>query len=144
MRKTVPTNSLQRSLLRSDHRAYAPNPYGRSITACVIVRVWDEEALEEGEPPKKLVHKIEKNPGLLFAEVRHLKNQRTYYLPFKEPEDQIHSTYGNGIQLEGRVANIELRNLDIRSGVLIPQRTFYKKSLNLNYATVTFDIGALV
>ena len=144
MNKAVPTNALQRKMLKVGHQSHAPDPYSKSVTTCVIIRVWDQEAMDEEVPPANIVNKMEKSPGLLFAEVRHLKTSRTYFLPFKETEDQIFSTYGNGIQLEGRVANIEFKNLDIKSGVLIPQRTFYKKALNLNHASVTFDIGALV
>lgn len=140
----VPANKLQTKLLKEEQTRLAPDPFGAMEVGCTIIKVFDKDTIDSEEAPEEVVKTIKERPGWLYAQVELLDSDLRHYLPFAESEDQIFLTYGNSVQLEGQLAKIIYRNLDVHNGVIIPQKNATRPLLPLSSLASTLDIGFLV
>ena len=141
--RTVPSNQLQRQLINSHNENLSPGTGTTHTALGNILEVYDRDKLALITPDRTLLREIEANPGLLFAKVR-LLDGMTHILPFKEPEDQIYLTYGNGVHLEGRRIKIEWTGMNITNGYIIMTRTHLQEPISITQAGLIFDIGGII
>ncbi len=139
----VPTNKLQSRMQGLAHDAITPGTGVKHTALGVLLEVYDQERLSEITATSNLERELERTPGLLYGKVR-LVNKRELVLPFKEPEDYIYLVYGNALQLEGRKVKIEYENMSIENGVIIVQRTFDTKQINIPVSTYAYDMGHII
>lgn len=139
---TVPANKLQGRLQHMVNETLAPGIGTKHTAVGQLIEVYDQEKLATIAPPKEL-DRESSTPGLMFAKVR-LVTGREMILPFKEPEDQIYLTYGNGLQLEGRRVKVEYDGLSLENGQIVIQRSYDTKLLDVAAATYAYDIGTII
>lgn len=142
--KTVDRNSLQRQLINQDLETLAPGSGAVHYALCTILKVYDKETLKTSQISDKLQARINKAPGLLFADVQLNTTGEIVTVAFQGTEHEIYTLYGNSVQLEGLDAKIVFRNTDLKSGKLQLQRVFQTETISLVDATESFDIGNIV
>lgn len=140
----VSRNTLQQKRRNHHYEQLAPDPFTQMKAPCVILRVFDAEAIEEEGVGSDVAGHLSNHPGWLFAEVLMLDHQTKLVLPFQDPEEFIYSVYGNRALLEGRIATIHYANQNPQNGSLVLQRNHSQRHLALGTLGQVFDIGALV
>ncbi len=141
--RPVPGNALQRELLHQRQETLSPGTGTYHYALGVLLEVYDTDKLQSISISNKLKREIELNPGLLFARVK-LIDGRELILPFKEPEDQIYLTYGNGVHLEGKRVKIEWTGMNITNGHILLTRTHEETSVSITQSGNIYDIGAII
>lgn len=140
----IPGNKLQTKLQRTSFETGAPGSGTIHSASGIITDVYDSEKIATGiSIPIEIKNRIDNNPGLVFAKIR-LLNGKDYVLPFKQPEDEIFSVYGNHMLLEGRAAKVEYGGVNIETGHIVLQRTFRIATLDLREAGSILDVGAII
>lgn len=141
--KPVATNQLQRGLNKIHNENLSPGTGTVHTALGNIIEVYDTDRLVSTLANKSLERELLANPGLLFAKVK-LLDGRMHTLPFKDPEDQIYSTYGNSTHLEGRRVKIEWTGININNGHIVLTRTHSEPGVSITQAGLVFDIGNIV
>ena len=150
MYRPVPRNSLQSELNRTRRDVIAPDAYGERTAACRIKKVYDSDTMVEGDVPDRLLktlvrRQIEGRPEFQLYAIVVLEDGKTeLFLPFKESANQIYSTYGNSVLLEGQPATIFYRSNNVTSGSIVPNQGSSEISLPLETLSKTYDIMKLV
>lgn len=144
MYNPVPRNALQNRLNASRLNEIAPDPYSDRTTTCVIEKVYDTDVLLAEGIPDTVAGGFLRSPGRLYARVLLPDKNTRMILPFHDLEDQIYSTYGNGVLLEGRNGIISYRNNDIGTGTIVPTRVEDSLSLSTKQMSRTYDIIKIV
>ena len=141
--KSVPMNSLQRRLKTIKQNILTPGSGETHSIIVAVVAVYDQEYLKSRIPPKEVVGKITKSPGLLFCSVR-TSNGTIYDLPFLQPSAIIYANYGNGAAIVGSMASIVFQNNNINGGHVELTRNPLLEQLNLKTDTAVSDIGGII
>jgi hypothetical protein len=139
---SIPSNKFQKRIGDLRNEALSPGTGTTHTAMGVLVEVYDQERLELIKPDALLSRKLISSPGLLFAKVR-LVNGNEYILPFKDPEDYVYLTYGNGFHLEGRTVKISWTGMSLESATIELSRSWAEQHVSIPRASATFDIGAL-
>jgi len=139
---SVPGNKFQRRQVETRNEAHSPGTGTTHHTIGTLAEVYDTERLESMSIPPALARKLENAPGLLFALVV-LPSGAQHVLPFKDPEDYIYLTYGNGFYLEGRAVKLTWTGMNVDGGVIEMARSWKDPHFNIATTSNTFDIGNL-
>ncbi len=141
--RPVPANKLQAHLNHVQNESLSPGSGTHHSAVGNLVEVYDQEKLRSAAVDVQLQREIKANPGLLFAKVK-LDDGREYILPFKEPEDQVYLTYGNGVMMEGRRVRVEWTGMSISSGQIILTRSHAEQQVSIPEVSNVLDIGNII
>lgn len=144
MSSATPTSKFQEHMRQLSRADMKPGPGETYTCHCIIQQVYDPETVEDLGASDEIKNLMSYNPGLIYASVISLPSKKTYLLPFKDTEDHLYSTYGNAALLNGRLGKIEYTNLDISTGRIIVQRTWYQPLLNVRTSTDTYELGGIL
>lgn len=136
-------NNFLERINRTTAKAYAPDVNTILEARCVITKVYDPETVEDEDVPEEIKNALLAAPGLLFCRVL-IAGSSELVLSLEESADQIYSTYGNSVLLEGRPAKIKYRNYDLSSGVIVPIRNAAEVNKSGKTLTKSLDIGGLI
>jgi len=143
MSPVVPGSKFAERLRQRRQESRRADPHVLLTARCVIEKVFDPPTLRKGNLPDQLVPLILRTPGVLFAQVRLRKTGQRFILPMKDSPDQILSTYGNSVQIQGSPAKVEYRSTGIHRGVVSITNNPFQKLLDLDAATEVYSIGQI-
>jgi hypothetical protein len=106
----VPKGAMQRALTENRHGHLRTDIHIAQSARCVIVKVWDRDAIGASEVPDELASRWMTQPGLVFAEVRERASTQTRIVPFADSADVLYGVHGNSLVLEGQPAMMHYRS----------------------------------
>lgn len=140
---TVPMSKHQLGSHEVCFETLSPGSGELHTARCTILEVYDQETIDRTDAPTEIAKQLERFPNKLFAKVR-LHDGRILFRPFRDPQSQVYSTFGNSALLQGTPAKIVFQNARVREGHIICTDDLTGLPANMGLATEAWDIGMLV
>ena len=150
---SVPTNKLQSRLHANELRALRPGSGEVHYDRCKIIAIYRANAIEKvaanlgkdpnSDIPDDIKLLIMAHPGVIFAKVLRERRNTIHYLPFEKTIDELHSIYGNDVQLRDQDAKIKFMNTDVNAGRIVIVTKTDTAVLDVEEETKAYSIGAI-
>lgn len=140
----IPSNKLQSRLQDHHQDILASGPYSTMRAPARILKVYDQETLDEDGVALEVGDKVYAFTGLLFAKVELMNSQAQYILPFDLTADYIYLVHGNRVMLEGANATVLYHNQDIQNGRIILRANHSDIKLGLDALAQVYDVGFII